>query len=365
MLQQKRNWRIKKNNQKQNSIEVIRKWFYLTHKFLAARHFLSVSLLVAIAVWSVWLISNGFERAISNLIINWEVALTMTFGSVVAGGTSMGGGAVAFPVFTKVLHVPPYEAKIFSLVIQSVGMSAASLTIIAMKTKVEWRFIRWASLGGIPGVVLGSFFLAPVLPPDSVKFFFTMMVSSFGTILVLSNYSRRKRNLMISFWGSREQLLSIVVGFLGGITSGLVGTGMDIFCFSVMVLLFGLCEKVSTPTSVILMAINAVVGTILHTYVIGDFSEPVFSYWLAAVPVVVVGAPFGAVLSSLLKRQTITKILIGLIIIESLSSFLLIPLNAPLVYFSLFVFALFFSIYYWMYSSKLYVQSEYFQSKNY
>lgn len=324
---------------------------------MSSQHFVGVSLLVAIVVWIVWLTSNGFIRAISNLIANWEVALTMIFGSMVAGGTSMGGGAVAFPVFTKVLHVPPHEAKIFSLVIQSVGMSAASLTIVAMGTKVEWRFIHWASLGGVPGIVLGSFFLAPVLPPDAIKFFFTMMVSSFGIILFLLNCSRRKRNLIIPFWGRREQLLSILVGLFGGITSSLVGSGMDIFCFSVMVLLFGLCEKVSTPTSVILMAINAVVGAILHTYVIGDFNEPVVSYWLAAVPVVVVGAPFGAVLSSLLKRQTITRILIGLIFVESLSSFMLIPLNVALIYFSLFVFVLFFSIYYWMYRSKLYVQS--------
>ena len=324
---------------------------------MCSQHFLRVSLLVAIAVWSVWLTSNGFSKAISNLIANWEVALTMTFGSMVAGGTSMGGGAVAFPIFTKVLNIPPHEAKVFSLAIQSVGMSAASAAIVAMEIKIEWRLIRWASLGGIPGIVLGSFWLAPVLPSDAIKFFFTMMVGSFGIILFLLNCSRRKRNLSIPFWGKREQLLSILVGFLGGIISSLVGSGMDIFGFSVMVLLFGLCEKVSTPTSVVLMAINAVVGFIFHTYVIGDFVEPVVSYWLAAVPVVVVGAPLGAILCSLLKSQTIAMILIGLIFVESLSSFLLIPLNAALIYFSSFVFILFSSIYYWMYRSKLYIQS--------
>ena len=322
-----------------------------------SQHFLIISLLVAIAVWSVWLTLNGFSRAISNLIANWEVALTMAFGSMVAGGTSMGGGAVAFPVFTKVLHVPAHEAKIFSLAIQSVGMSAASLTIIAMKTKVEWRFIRWASFGGVPGLIFSSLLLEPYLSPETIKLFFTMMVGSFGMILLFLIASRRKRNVAIPFWGKREQLLSVLVGFGGGITSGLVGTGMDIFCFSVMVLLFGLCEKIGTPTSVILMAINALVGLLVHNYVIGDFVEPVVNYWLAAVPVVVVGAPLGAILCSLLKRQTITRILIGLIFVESLSSFLLIPLNAALIYFSLFVFVLFSSIYYWMYRSKLYVQS--------
>ncbi len=123
-----------------------------------------------------------------------------------------------------------------------------------------------------------------------------------------------------------------------------------------MVLLFRLCEKVSTPTSVILMAINAVAGFILHKYVIGDFVEPVLNYWLAAVPVVVVGAPIGAMLCSLLKRKTIVRLLIYLIFIELVSSFLLIALSTTLIYFSLFVFLLFSSIYYWMYQNKVYIQ---------
>lgn len=61
----------------------------------------------------------------------------MLFGSMVAGGTSMGGGAVAFPVLTKLLEVPPHEAKVFALAIQSVGMTAATLTIIAMQIKMD------------------------------------------------------------------------------------------------------------------------------------------------------------------------------------------------------------------------------------
>jgi uncharacterized membrane protein YfcA len=44
----------------------------------------------------------------------------------------------------------------------------------------------------------------------------------------------------------------------GGLMSGLVG--IDIVTFSVMVLLFRISEKIATPTSVILMALNAVIG---------------------------------------------------------------------------------------------------------
>ena len=317
--------------------------------------FIRVSIIVSVIVWILWLTLSGPGVAMANLIANWEVAITMSFGSIVAGGTSMGGGAVAFPILTKVLHVPSHDAKVFSLAIQSVGMTAASLTILAMKTRVEWRFIRWASLGGIPGMILGSVFLAPVLPTDIIKFSFTMMIGSFAIALFSLNRQKRQRHLAVPYWGERERSLSLVAGFWGGIVSGLVGSGMDIFGFSMMVLLFGLCEKVSTPTSVILMAVNAVVGFILHLCFLGNFVAPVTHYWLAALPVVVIGAPTGAILCYLMKRKTITQIVMGLILIELVSSFLLIPLNAQVLWPSLLIFSLFSSIYYWMYTSKMYV----------
>lgn len=343
---------------------MIYKFLRFATKTAFSQHFIGISVLVAVIVWTCWLFFTGPIFAISNLINNWEVAVTMVFGSMIAGGTSMGGGAVAFPVFTKVLQIPPHQAMVFSLAIQSIGMTAASLTIVAMGTKVEWRFILWASLGGILGIILGSVFLAPVLPPAVIKISFTMIVSSFAVILFALNRKIRGRNLIIPVWGQREQLLSIIAGTIGGIISGLVGSGMDIVCFSIMVLLFGLCEKVSTPTSVILMAINAVAGFILHKFFIGDFVQPVISYWLAAVPVVVVGAPAGAILCSFLQRHTVARILIGLIFIELVSSFLLMPLNFGLICYSLIIFIVFLFLYYRMYKTKFYIKRDLFQNKS-
>lgn len=346
-----------KNSTVNTQSQFISIFFYLIAKTVFSKRFLSVSLLFAVTVWVIWLALSGPSRALSNLIANWEAAVTMIFGSMVAGGTSMGGGAVAFPVFTKVLHVPPDEAKVFSLAIQSVGMSAASLTIVAMRTKVEWPFIRWASLGGLPGIIIGSGFLAPILPANLLKLSFTMMVSSFAVFLLVMNQRSQSRRSSIPCWHNWERLFSMGVGLWGGIVSGLVGSGMDIFCFSVMILLFGLSEKVATPTSVILMAINAVVGFLTHLYIIGDFGAPIVNYWLAAVPVVVVGAPAGAFLSSQMTHQTIVKILLGLIVVELISSILIVPMNNALVGCSIVVLTIFTSLYYWMYKSKRYVQT--------
>jgi hypothetical protein len=83
----------------------------------------------ALLVWALWLAFGG-RVAIYHLFADWKVALTMVFGSLVGGGTSEGGGAIAFPIFTKLLHIAPRDARNFSLAIQSVGMGAASLSIL-------------------------------------------------------------------------------------------------------------------------------------------------------------------------------------------------------------------------------------------
>ncbi|MEA5512693.1 sulfite exporter TauE/SafE family protein [Nodularia sp. UHCC 0506] len=323
--------------------------FALFTKIWVSQSFIRVSIIVALTVWTTWLIIVGPSSALSNMIRYWQVAVTMVFGSMIAGGTSMGGGAVAFPVLTKVLQVPAHEARVFSLAIQTVGMGAASLTIVAMGTPLEWRFIRWVSLGGVPGIIISSVFLAPIIPANAIKIGFTIMISSFAIILFFLNRHINQPNLVIQSWGKWERNVSFLVGIIGGMISGLVGSGMDIFAFSVMVLLFGVCEKVSTPNSVILMSINTAVGFFLHKFMLGNFIEPVSNYWLAAVPVVVVGAPLGAILCNLLNRTTVIRVLISLIFVELVSSLLLIPLTLPVIYMAIFALILFLSLFFWMY----------------
>ncbi len=305
------------------------------------------SMMLTLLVWSAW---YGYSTPHSLSIIkqNWPVTLTMVFGSFIAGATSEGGGAVAFPVFTKVLHITPMDAKIFSLAIQSIGMMAGTLTIIVMRVAVEWRLILWASLGGLFGVVFSSLLLAPMLQPALLKMLFTSMIVSFALTLAVLNWQERQYNHSMPVFGRQEKLIMLVTGAIGGSMTGLVGNGIDIICFSVMVLLFRLSEKVSTPTSVVLMAVNALSGFILHLAVLGGFTGRVENYWLAAVPVVVVGAPLGVYCCTKLNNKTIAGVLILLIVLELISSLCLIPLTGTIVSVSLAVFAAFSLVYYRM-----------------
>ena len=188
-----------------------------------------VSLLFAVIIWSSWLFYT-YPDSWAVIQHNWQVSVTMIFGSIIAGATSEGGGAIAFPVFTKVLHIFPADAKVFSLAIQSVGMVAASVAIIMMRVQVLWRVIIWVSLGGAVGMVIGSVLLSPLLAPDIIRMLFTIMAISLAFTLILLSTGFRLNHLTMPEIKAREIRILLTIGVVGGVVSGLVGSGIDMLC---------------------------------------------------------------------------------------------------------------------------------------
>jgi uncharacterized membrane protein YfcA len=213
-------------------------------KSRSALRALQFNLLLALLIWSVWLFFGG-RNALHHLLIDWRIGLTMVFGSIVGGGTSEGGGAIAFPIFTKLLHIAPYDARNFSLAIQSVGMGAASLSILYLRVPIERRALLYAGVPGIAGVIFGARWIAPLIPPVIVRTSFTVLVTSLGIALLLVNWDDgATRNSKLPWFGGQECMILIAAGFLGGIVSALVGTGENSVAFMVMVLLFRINEKI-------------------------------------------------------------------------------------------------------------------------
>ncbi len=319
---------------------------------LSAR--LRYNIIFALIVWCGWLLIGEGYHAFAYIKQNWHISAVMIFGSMVAGGTSEGGGAIAFPFFTKVFHIDPHTARIFALCIQSIGMTTASLLIITTRVKVDWFVIRWATISGAIGMLFGALYIAPLLPSDVTKITFTVMEACFAVVLILLNKRDQNRNEDVPRRGWMERQYLLIMGFIGGIFGSVVGVGIDIVVFSMMVLLFRVSEKVATPTSVILMAINAIAGVGVYQGLLGQVDHKIFSYWMAAVPVVVIGAPIGAIACTYMSRSLIIKILLVLIFIEFSSSLLIIPLNKNVVVASLVTLTVCLTMFYQMYRSHQY-----------
>jgi uncharacterized membrane protein YfcA len=284
------------------------------------------NLALGATVFVAWFVFGG-ERALQAVVEHWQVSLTMVFGSLVGGGTSEGGGAVAFPVMTKVLAVPAPQARLFTFAIQSVGMGAATFTIVFNHVPVEWKAIRSGAPWAMLGVAVSSLALAPRLDAPGVRLLFTAILVSLALALVISRRCSPDRRNELEHVGSRERAALIGAGFAGGLLSGAAGLGENTVMFALLVLGFRVCERVVTPTTVVLLTLVSWTGFATHVLLMGDFTGPVVDMWLAAVPIVAIGAPTGALICTRMSRDAIVRLLYVLISVEFVSTLLLVPLS--------------------------------------
>lgn len=290
----------------------------------------------ALALWAAWLLLMWHGDHWHQFLDGWFMSVTMAVGSFIAGATSEGGGAVAFPVMTLVFDIEPATARDFSLMIQSVGMTAAAYTIIRLGIPVEWRAVLFAGLGGALGVILGLEVVSPLLPAAQTKLFFVSTWVGFGAALFwINRIPQRETHMRIQTPGSRDYMLLFLFGFVGGCVSGLVGSGLDIITFSLLVLAFRVCEKVATPTSVILMASNSLVAFAWKELFGPGMAPEAWAYWYVCVPVVAAGAPLGALFIRNKSREFVARFLYISIAIQYIWALVVIPMNPVLAAFSL------------------------------
>ncbi|CAD5233218.1 unnamed protein product [Bursaphelenchus xylophilus] len=238
----------------------------------------------------------------------YEMAITMILGALVSGATSEGGGAVAFPVMTLLLHIPSSVARDFSLMIQSCGMAASSFTVVYMKVKVEWHSIVFSSLGAFFSIIIGLQFLDDVIDGSQKKMVFVSIWFAFAISLLILNTQRKRITYdSIPNFGPKKALILFATGLFGGLLSAWTGSGVDICSFSMLTLLFRVSEKVATPTSVILMCLNTWVGFYWRQLMQKDVSQLAWEYFSVSVPVASTCSPIGALLSSHLHRQVLAS----------------------------------------------------------
>jgi uncharacterized membrane protein YfcA len=262
----------------------------------------------------------------SEVAARYVYSITMFFGSFIAGASSEGGGAVAFPVMTLILHLAPSLARNFSLGCQSFGMVSASLFIKDKRIPILGKsVIIPVVLTGIIGFLLGTYFVAPELPAKTTKLFFVSLWLSFGTALWWINKNGNKTiRQQIELKAKLDHIILLFAGLLGGIITSVLGNGIDIFTFCFLIMYFNIDEKVATPTSVILMSVLTVFGFLWHAFVMNDVEQEVYYALLAAVPVAICMAPLGAWVITKFKSLQIAYFLIAVILVQFIGAVLIL-----------------------------------------
>ena len=235
---------------------------------------------------------------------HWPMAAAMSAGSYFAGSTPMGGGTVGFPVLVLLFGLPASLGRDFSFAVQAIGMTSAAIYIYAAGQPLAKRMLGSAVVGACVGTPLGLTFIAPVIPGPLAKLLFAIVWASFGilTLQRVDELARQEGVLVDSL--KVERVTGFLTGLLGSaLVASITGVGVDMIIYVVLVLARRADSRVGIPTSVVLMAITSIIGVFWQTLVTGDVHPDVFGNWLAAAPVVAIGAPFGALIVTRLGRK--------------------------------------------------------------
>lgn len=257
--------------------------------FLQSRIF-RVWLLVAIALWGAAFAAWNDLRF---LAAHWYYPAIMVLGAFVAGSTPEGGGAVAFPALSVFLSIDREVARDFSLMIQSVGMTSASIFLMTRPGAALGAFkpLLWWIPVAFLGFVLGMTTLQGIRVPV-IQALFLSLIMAFAFAYWRSDHRGLRQRCELR--SPRDVAVFVPVLLLGGACASLFGTGADILLYTLLVTRFVMCEKQATELSITLMASLSLLGFAWRGLVQDALTAHQVRTWLCAAPVVLVMAPLGA-----------------------------------------------------------------------
>jgi len=300
----------------------------------------------------IWLIAVLVFGLGHRVLTHWAAAATMLVGSFLAGSSPEGGSAIAYPVFTKGLHISGPVARTFGLAIQAVGMTMAVISVLLYRRSIHARAAVLTSVAAVIGFLVstavfgnhGYVFWPSSIGTPWVKATFSIVLATTSFLMVC--HARHGHHLEPLEWSSRLDLGVVLVGLAGGLLSSLTGTGANILIFLFLVVLADVNPKVALPTAIIVMTAVSIVGFVLFglfdgqldVSVVGERVVSVGSHvtsldahrfdllglWMAAVPIVVWGAPLGSLVASKVNEVHLVSAVAVLAATEVITTFILV-----------------------------------------
>jgi uncharacterized protein len=260
-------------------------------------------LVVAMVTWvSLFITFNDLKF----LADHWFYPAIMVLGAFVAGVTPEGGGVVAFPVLNIFIGIERTMARDFSLMIQSIGMTSASIFILTHSSSNlrAYKPMLWLIPISFVGFVLGMLILQTI-PVVIIQALFLSLIATFAVIYYLSDHRGSEEFLKLT--KRYDHTITVVILLLGGMCASLFGTGADIILYTLLVTRFGMKEKIATHMSIMMMAGISILGYAYRHFIDAGLTQYQVQTWLCAFPVVLFMAPLGAYVLKNLNKELMLK----------------------------------------------------------
>ena len=233
--------------------------------------------------------------------MHWNIASAALLIGFVIGLTGMGGGALMTPVLVIFFHIVP-TAAISSDVVASVILKPIGGGVHVRHGTVNWRLVRWLSLGSVPAAFLGAFTISRISSggvEDDVKKIlgWVLLVAAAGMAAKVAAQSRRKS-------APAEQMLdpalvrpfpTALIGVVGGFAVGLTSVGSGSLMIVLLMLLYPTLSSREMVGTDLVQAIPLVASAAIGHLVFGNLELGLTgSVLIGAIPGVYVGAHVSA-----------------------------------------------------------------------
>ena len=233
------------------------------------------------------------------------------FGTLVG----IGGGVIFVPIFLLFFHFTPQQAIGTSLTAVFFNALSGSISYLRQKRvdlKSGWKF----ALATLPGALLGAWF-ARYFTSVTLAVAFGFLLIAVAIFIFLraepsqgnKEENRYRRTLIDSqgrvFEYNPREGTGIVISFIVGISSSLLGLGGGVIHVPALVFLLGFPIHIATATSHFILVISTFFGTGAHLLLGNVLIVPAIIVAASAIP----GAQIGARLSRKVKGKLVTRLL--------------------------------------------------------
>ncbi len=239
-----------------------------------------------------------------------ETIVTVVLGllvGMIAAILGIGGGVLLVPILHVLLNLEMHKAVGTSLFVIFFLASSAAFSYSRRKLTL-WKLALIFECGSIPGAYVGAY-ISHLASPDQLKMAFSVLMFYVAYKMWRGNktknkYSKPTNGAQLKLKDPRVIFLLVILGFVSGFLSGLLGIGGGVVKVPIMRLILGLPMHNSVATSALMICITTLTGSTTH-FIMGAVEYKV-GVWL--IPSVVAGSYLGAKVSVKLKSVVLSRI---------------------------------------------------------
>ena len=224
---------------------------------------------------------------------------------ILTGLTSASGVVIVVPLTNMLLHLSVHHSIGTSLLVDVIAPLTVAYTYYRFGN-IDISSGFWIGLGTVTGAQTGSYF-SSLIPDFGLGLFFAVTLFISGILILKGGINVEKRIKISQEKGKmtfKDISWAVILGFLIGIITGLLGAGGGIMIFLVLVFVLKYDIRKALGTSALIMVITSISGAI--GYGIRGFVD--YKIGLIIGIIAAVTGSFGAVIANKVEENTLKNI---------------------------------------------------------